>query len=72
METSKLKEFKEKCKSSKSNNSSMSCLYGLGLIGSSVYFISHATGFLAGVVGVLKSLVWPAVLVYNVFEKLGL
>lgn len=72
METSKLNAFKEKCATGKSDHSSMSCMYGLGMIGSSVYFVSHATGFLAGVVGVLKSLVWPAFLVYNVFDKLGL
>ena len=72
METIKLQEFKEKCQSKTSNNSSMSCLYGMGMFGAAIYFLSTATGFGAGVLGVLKSLVWPTVLVYEVFSKLGL
>ncbi len=40
-------------------------VYGLGLIGAAVYFIQHATTFWAGVLGLLKALVWPAVLVYK-------
>ena len=43
-------------------------VYGLGLIGSAVYFIGHATGFWIGVVGFLKALVWPAFLVYYALE----
>jgi len=48
-----------------------SAVYGLGFIGAAVYFISHATTFLAGVIGFLKALVWPAFLVYYVFEVLS-
>ena len=40
-------------------------VYGLGLIGAIVYYVGHATSFLAGVVGFLKALVWPAFLVYH-------
>lgn len=72
METVKLQEIKEKCKSSQSNKSSMSCVYGMGMFGAAFYFLSHATGFVSGVVGVLKSIVWPAILVYEVLEKLNL
>lgn len=43
-------------------------VYGLGLIGAAIYFISEATGFWAGVVGFLKALVWPAFLVYEAFK----
>ncbi len=45
-------------------------VYGLGLIGAAVYFISHATGFWMGVLGFLKAVVWPAFLVYEAFAKL--
>jgi hypothetical protein len=38
--------------------------YGLGFIGAAVYYIGHATTFLAGVIGFLKAIVWPAFLVY--------
>ncbi len=39
--------------------------YSLGFIGAAVYYIQQATGFWAGVVGVLKALVWPAFVVYK-------
>ena len=46
-------------------------IYGLGLIGALIYYISTATGFWMGVLGVLKSLVWPAFLVYEALKSLG-
>ena len=49
-----------------------SAVYGLGLIGAMVYFISHATGFWIGVLGFLKALVWPAVLIYEVMKYIGM
>lgn len=45
-------------------------LYGLGFIGAIIYFIGHATGFWMGVLGVLKAIVWPAILVYKLLEVL--
>jgi hypothetical protein len=50
------------------NNAPSGAVYGLGFIGAAVYFISHAIGFWAGVVGFLKALVWPAFLVYEAFK----
>jgi len=47
-------------------------VYGLGLIGALVYFLQHATSFWEVVVGILKALVWPAVLLYKVLELLKL
>ena len=47
-------------------------VYGLGFIGSVVYYISTATGFWMGVLGFLKALVWPAFLVYGVLKFLGM
>lgn len=52
--------------------SSPSCVYLLGLIGAATYFISTATGFWMGVVGVLKALVWPAFLVFEGFKQLAI
>jgi hypothetical protein len=46
-------------------------VYGLGLIGALVYYIQHATGFWDGVLGVLKALVWPAFLVYELLKSRG-
>lgn len=47
-------------------------IYGLGMIGAAVFFISQATGFWMGVVGFLKALVWPAFFVYEAFKHFGL
>ena len=46
-------------------------VYGLGIIGAAIYYISNATGFWMGVVGILKALVWPAFLVYEALKALG-
>jgi hypothetical protein len=52
------------------NNGISSGVYGLAFIGAAVYYIQHAATFWAGVLGFLKALIWPAVLVYNVLEYL--
>jgi hypothetical protein len=43
-------------------------VYGLGFIGAFIYFISHATSFGMGVLGVLKAVIWPVILVYKALE----
>ena len=48
------------------------CFYVLGFIGALVYYISIATGFWMGVLGILKALVWPAFLVFELMKFLGL
>lgn len=45
-------------------------VYGFGFIGTLIYFIQHATTFWTGALGFLKALVWPAFLVYKLFEFL--
>ncbi len=45
-------------------------VYGLAFIGAAVYNIQHAATFWAGVLGFLKALVWPALLVYRLMEFL--
>lgn len=47
-------------------------VYGLGFIGAAVFFISHATGLWMGVLGVLKAIVWPAILVYEILKHLAM
>lgn len=46
-------------------------VYGLGFIGAVVYYISTATSFWMGVLGILKATVWPAFLVYEVMKFVG-
>jgi hypothetical protein len=45
--------------------------YILGFVGAVIYYISIATGFWVGVLGVLKALVWPVFLVYGLLKYLG-
>jgi hypothetical protein len=52
-------------------NASTNAVYGVGLIGAAIYYISAATTFGMGVLGVLKALVWPAVLVYEALKSMG-
>jgi len=47
-------------------------LYGFGLIGSAVYYLQHATTFWIGVIGIIKAIFWPAILIYQVFAMLHL
>ena len=53
------------------NNAPASAIYGVGLIGAAVYYISTATSFWLGVLGFLKALIWPAFLVYEALKALG-
>jgi hypothetical protein len=46
-------------------------VYGLGLIGAAIYYISQATSFWPGVLGFLKAIVWPVFLVLEALKKLG-
>jgi len=46
-------------------------IYGLGFLGSAIYYISTATSFWVGVLGVLKAIVWPAFLVFEALKFLG-
>ena len=51
-------------------DASCNSVYGLGFIGALIYFISSATTFWMGVLGVLKAIVWPAYLVYELLKFL--
>ncbi len=71
-------EIKECCGGSQNKNADMSAhagggaVYGLGFIGALVHFIQNATSFGDGLLGVLKALVWPALVVYQALINLKL
>jgi hypothetical protein len=46
-------------------------VYGLGFVGALVYYIGTATTFWLGALGVLKAMVWPAMLVYAALKFLN-
>jgi hypothetical protein len=69
------KKIKKEKQMSCKTNADCGCggaAYGLGFIGATVYYISTATGFWVGVLGVLKALVWPGFLVYELLKFLGM
>jgi len=47
-------------------------VYGLGFIGALIYYIAHAQTFWMGVLGVLKAIVWPAFLIFELMKFLGM
>jgi hypothetical protein len=53
------------------DNPQSGAVYGLGFIGAAIFFISQATSFWMGVLGVLKAIVWPAFLVFEAFKALS-
>jgi len=52
-------------------NATGGAIYGLGLVGAAVYFISTATSIGMGILGFLKALVWPAFLVFEAFKSIA-
>ena len=45
-------------------------VYGLGLVGALIYYICNATSFGMGLWGVIKAILWPAFLVYEMLQYL--
>jgi hypothetical protein len=67
-------EYGKKSDMKNKNCNSHGCnggIYCLAVIGSLVYYIQNADSFWMGVLGVLKAIVWPAILVYKLLGFLG-
>jgi len=47
-------------------------IYFVGFIGAAAYYLYTSTGFWMGVWGILKALVWPAILVFELLKFLSL
>jgi hypothetical protein len=69
-----LKKMKDDCKcdsqkgwKGRGSGSGGDAVYGIGLIGALFFYLGHATSFGTVVMGILKSLVWPAMMVYHLF-----
>ena len=54
------------------NNPGSGAIYGLGMIGALIYFLQQATTVGAGLVGIVKAIFWPAVVLYRVLDLLNL
>lgn len=46
--------------------------YFLTMIGVAVYYVQQSDTFWLGVLGILKTIVWPAMLIYKVFTMLNM
>ena len=71
----KKKRGKNKTTACKIKDSSCGCggaIYGLGFLGSAIYYNVVTTGFWIGVWGVIKALVWPAILVFELMKFLAI
>ena len=63
------KENKEKCSCGcHGKGAASNTIYGLGFVGAAIYFISKATSFWMGVIGIFKSIVWPGFIVYELLK----
>ncbi len=47
-------------------------IYGLGFLGALFYFVTTATSFWAIVIGIIKAIFWPGVIVYGILKFLGM
>lgn len=52
------------------SKSGSGAIYFFGFIGAAIYYVSTASDFWAGVLGLLKAAVWPAFLVYEALNGL--
>lgn len=46
-------------------------VYGLGLIGALIFYVQQAHGLWSFIVALLKALVWPAFVVYDLIKFLS-
>lgn len=45
-------------------------VYGFGFVGALVYFLQHTASFGDGFIGILKAIIWPALVVFKLLEFL--
>lgn len=64
--------MKEKVQSKVECNGASGAIYFFGILGAAVYYVSTATGFWVGVLGILKSFFWPAFLLYELMKYLNM
>lgn len=65
-------ESRISCKRNTAVDNGGGLIWLLGVIGAATYYIQQAESFGAGAYGVLKALVWPAIVVYKLLQFLGM
>lgn len=67
------KVMKEKCDfccKNRGGTASNGAVYGIGIFGAAFYFFPKAIGITGFIMAILKSLAWPALLVYQALTLL--
>ena len=68
-----IKKEKEICKHHHNYHyHSDSTVYGLGIFGALFYFLQGATTFTAVIVGIFKSIFWPAFVIFKILTLLNI
>lgn len=49
------------------NNGTFGGIYFLAFIGAAIYYIQQSETFWTGVLGFLKAIIWPTMLIYKIF-----
>ncbi len=70
MTTEQNQPVRERTRTTVIRGSGSDAVYGLGIIGAWIYFIGHATTFWLGVLGFLKGIIWPTMLIYELLKYL--
>lgn len=63
--------MKDKKMSKPSTGGGGDAVYCLGIFGAAVYYVQQAEGFWAVIWALIKALVWPAFLVYDLLKFVG-
>lgn len=66
-----IKAFKDKkCGNcDHAHKSGGNAFYGLGVIGALIFYLTNASSFQEGIVGIVKAILWPAFFVYKLLES---
>jgi len=46
-------------------------VYAFGILGAWFYYLTHATTILMGILGLIKGLFWPALIVYELLKYIN-
>lgn len=52
------------------NNSTPDAVYSLGLLGAFFYYVTTASSFWMGILGIVKAIFWPAFIVFELLKFL--
>jgi len=66
------KKKEEECMKGYNNHGASGAVFGLGFVGALIYFMQKADSFWTVILGILKAIIWPVLVVYNLLKYLNL